>query len=137
MVDLEILPAALQAAVKELQTNGRAGVRLDAVSDNFAYIWIGDLEKQTANEKAGGWLRIPTVFPFANPHGLITIEPLLRMDGTLVPDGHNPGHQMCSPVQPLGAANYYSWTWQDCPEIHGPEGIVGVLHWYERRIRKG
>lgn len=137
MAELATLPAPLQASIRELRKHGRADVRVDAVAENFAYIWIGDLEKQTVDEKPGGWIRIPAAFPFANPHGLITIEPLKRTDGTLVTDGHNPGHQMCNPVQPFGAANYYSWTWQDCPAIQISEDIIGVLHWYERRIRKG
>jgi hypothetical protein len=137
MVESASLSTPFLLALGHLQTNGRPGVRVDSVCENFAYVWIGDLQKQKIDEKPGGWIRIPTAFPFGNPHGLITIAPLTRQDGTLVADGHNPGHQMCNPVQVLGGAHYYSWTWQDCPTIRDPQDIIGVLHWYERRIRRG
>jgi hypothetical protein len=110
---------------------------VDAVQDNFAYIWVGDVAKNGPAEPTGGWVRLPLAFPHANPHGFATREALKNTSGGQVTDGHNPGHDMCIPVRSLGGAHYYSWTWESCPALRSIEDIIGVVQWYERRIRKG
>lgn len=136
MVEPSSLPVPLQQALMYLCQDRSCHPRVDAVCNNFAYIWIPDMQKSTTDQETGGWIRLSTAFPFGNPHGLVTIEALKRIDGTLVTDGHNPGHEMCEPVKALGGANYYSWTWQDCPAIEQSKDIIGVVHWYERRVRR-
>lgn len=137
MVEVNSLPAPLQLALAHLREERGSDVRVDEVNNNFAYVWVPNLQKCTADEVPGGWIRLSTAFPFGNPHGLVTVEALRRQDGTPVPDGHHPGHDMCNPVRALGGAHYYSWTWQDCPAIQDPKDIVGVVQWFERRVRRG
>jgi hypothetical protein len=137
MVEESTLPGPFQLAIAHLRSRRVKEVRVDAVADNFAYVWVEDLEKASNEQPQGGWLRLPTGFPHVNPHGLITREPLKLLNGSNNSDGHNPGHDMCNPVRDKGATQYYSWTWQDCPQIRCPEDILGVVQWYERRIRKG
>jgi hypothetical protein len=131
------LPEPLRQALEHLRSNRACDVRVDAVQDNFAYIWVSDVAKNGPAEPTGGWIRLPLVFPEANPHGLVTREAVKNYSGGQVTDAHNPGHDMCGPVRSLGGAHYYSWTWQDCPALRSVEGIVGVVQWYERRIRNG
>src|SRR5205807_10553789 len=57
------------------------------------------------NER-GLWVRIPMQFPFAQPHGIVTKEPLVPTDGHAV-KGHNASHEMCNPVGPIGGGHYY------------------------------
>ena len=130
-------PQPFRQALEYLTAKRGEGVRIDAISGNFAYVWIPDLAKNTTEEKKGGWIRLPLAFPYANPHGLITSEALKRSTGENVPDGYNPGHEMCAPVSALGGAHYYSWTWDAAPQLRHLEDIVGVAQWYERRIRNG
>ena len=137
MVERSTLPVPLQTALRHLELNRGCEIRVDAMVDNFAYEWIPDLKKAVADDAPGGWVRLPGSFPFGNPHGLVTTTPLMSRGGANVSDGHNPGHDMCKPVSSKGGANYYSWTWQDCPAIERCEDIVGVVQWYERRIRNG
>jgi hypothetical protein len=136
MSEAYALPTPLLIALEHLRQQGR-DPRVDAVDGNFAYIWIPDLQKPTAEQSPGGWIRLPTSFPYGNPHGLVTIDPLKREADALVSEGHHPRHDMCKPVCALGGANYYSWTWLGCPELRVSEDIVGVVQWYERRARKG
>lgn len=137
MSESQSVPGPLEAALSYLCEKRQIEVRVDAISDNFAYVWIPDLQKSTSTQVPGGWIRLPTAFPFGNPHGLVTIEPLKRRDGALVTDAHNPGHDVCKPVRDLGGVHYYSWTWKDCPAIQDPKDILGVVQWYERNIRNG
>ena len=138
MSDLESgLPQPFLDALRCLREKKDAEARVDAISDNFAYVWMGKLAKNNGSEPTGGWLRLPLAFPHANPHGLITCEALKRAAEGEVADAHHVGHDMCKPVAALGAAHYYSWTWENSPPPRAPEDIMGVVQWYERRIRKG
>lgn len=138
MSDLEAgLPGPFAEALAHLRSQRDAGARIDAVKDNFAYVWVGDIAKNEPSEAQGGWIRLPLVFPCANPHGLVTREALKGAAGGNVTDAYNPGHEMCGPVSSLGGGHYYSWTWGDAPPLRSPQDIVGVVQWYERRIRKG
>lgn len=137
MSESHSVPGPLEEALSYLGAKRQVEVRVDAISDNFAYVWVADLQKSDSTQAPGGWIRLPTAFPFGNPHGLVTIEPLKRRDGALVTDAHNPGHDVCKPVRDLGGAHYYSWTWKDCPAIQDPKDILGVVQWYERNIRNG
>lgn len=134
-MDVSNTPAPFRGALEALQKVKEAEVQ--AISGNFAYIWIPSIPKNTENESTGGWIRLPLAFPCANPHGLVTRAALKRSDGQQVTDGHNPGHEMCAPVRDRGGEHYYSWTWEGGPTIKKPEDIIGVVQWYERRIRKG
>jgi len=131
------LPQPFRDALRCLREKKDAGARVDAVSGNFAYVWVEKLAKNNALESAGGWLRLPVAFPHANPHGLITREALRGASEGEVGDGHHAGHDMCKPVAGIGGAHYYSWTWENAPPPRTPEDIIGVVQWYERRIRKG
>jgi len=137
MSDSPCVPGPLGAALSYLREQRQTRPRVDVVTDNFAYVWIPDLRKADSAQAPGGWIRLPTAFPFGNPHGLVTVEPLRRKAGGLVTDAHHPGHDMCKPVASLGGAHYYSWTWKDCPAIQDPKDILGVVQWYERTIRNG
>jgi hypothetical protein len=116
--------------------------RTDALKDNFLYVWLPEItlspSKYPPPYKRGLWVRIPVQFPFANPHGIVTIEPLNPIDGHPL-KGHNPNHEMCSPVRNLGGVNYYSWTWSgelgNGPPLRNPEDIIKVIYWIERRIK--
>jgi hypothetical protein len=131
------LPQPFADALAHLRALRDEQARVDAIKDNFAYVWVSNATKNTPAEEVGGWIRLPLAFPFANPHGLVTRQALKRSSGDEVADGHNAGHDMCTPVAPLGGAHYYSWTWEGAPPLRSPEDIIGVVHWYERRIRKG
>ncbi len=131
------LPPPFAKALACLRSHRDGEVRVDAIKDNFAYVWIGGIAKNQSSEEPGGWIRLPVAFPHANPHGFVTREPLKSAGGGDVTDGHNAGHDMCAPVHPLGGAHYYSWTWENAPQLRSPEDIVGVVQWCERRIRRG
>jgi hypothetical protein len=133
----EGLPEPLKQALQHLRSKRGCDVRVDAVQDNFAFIWVSNVAKNGSAEPSGVWIRLPLVFPHANPHGLVTREAVKNSTGAQVTDGHNPGHDMCKPVSSVGGAHYYSWTWQNCPALTSIEDIVGVVQWYERRIRNG
>lgn len=138
MSDLEAaLPPPFAEALAYLRSQRDGEVRIDAIKDNFAYVWIGGIAKNQPSEERGGWIRLPLTFPHANPHGLVTREALKGAGEGNVTDSYNAGHDMCAPVRPLGAAHYYSWTWENAPQLRSPHDIVGVVQWYERRIRKG
>ena len=131
------VPAPLAQTLAYLRTLRNCEVRVDAIKDNFAYVWVADIAKANSSESPGGWLRLPLAFPHANPHGFVTREALKNACGASVTDGYNPGHDTCAPVGSFGGAHYYSWTWENCPALSRPEDIAGVVQWYERRIRKG
>ncbi len=137
------LPEPLRAALAHLRADGFPEVKVDAVADNWAYVWLPQLHFDQAKypepERRGVWIRLPIQFPFANPHGMVTKEPLNPKDGHAVP-GHNPNHDMCRPVGSLGGAHYYSWSWGagplgEAPSLSAPTDITKVVAWYERRIR--
>jgi hypothetical protein len=131
------LPQPFAEALQHLRSKKDAEARIDAIRDNFAYIWVGNMAKYDRSELSGGWIRLPLAFPHANPHGFITREALKRNGGGNVMDGYNQGHDMCAPVASVGGAHYYSWTWENAPALRLPQDIVGVVQWYERRIRNG
>jgi len=133
----DALPPPFAEGLAHLRSRRDGEVRIDAIKDNFAYVWIGDMAKNQSSEEPGGWIRLPTAFPYANPHGLVTREALKTLGGGNVSDGYNAGHDMCVAVLPLDGAHYYSWTWENAPQLRAPQDIVGVVQWYERRIRKG
>lgn len=138
MSDLEsALPPPVAEALAHLRSLRDGEVRTDAIQDNFVYVWVDSLTKNRSSEEPGGWIRLPLAFPHANPHGLVTREALKSAGEGNVADGYNAGHDMCIPVRPLGGGHYYSWTWENGPQLRSPQDIVGVVQWYERRIRKG
>ena len=131
------LPQPFAEALAYLRLHRDNLARIDAIKDNFAYIWIGNIAKNEPSETPGGWIRLPLAFPNANPHGFVTREALKKTGQGIVADGYNPNHDTCAPVSALGGAHYYSWTWENAPALRSPQEIVGVVQWYERRIRKG
>lgn len=131
------LPPPFAESLAYLRAQRDSDARVDAIDANFAYIWVSNIVKNEQDEEPGGWIRLPLAFPFANPHGLVTKAALKRKGEGTVADGHNSGHEMCNPVGSIGGAHYYSWTWQGAPALRAPEDIVGVVQWYERRIRNG
>lgn len=131
------LPQPFAEALAHLRATRDADARLDAIKDNFAYIWVSNIAKNQKSEAKGGWIRLPLAFPHANPHGFVTCEVLKSEGEGIVTDGHNQGHELCGPVSSLGGGHYYSWTWENSPQPRTPEDIVGVVQWYERRIRRG
>jgi len=136
--DLESqLPPLFKEALGLLRQDRDPDARIDAIEANFAYVWINNLAKNTPAEVRGGWIRLPLAFPYANPHGLVTRNALLRAGGGNVTDAYNPAHDTCKPVSSRGGAHYYSWTWEGAPALNSPKDIVGVTQWYERRIRNG
>ena len=133
----DTLPGLFAAALAHLRKDRDAGAKVEAIKDNFAYVWVSNICKNTPDEKPGGWIRLPLAFPFANPHGLVTRDALRRRDGGIVADAYHGNHDTCAPVRSVGGAHYYSWTWAGAPPLCSPEDIVGVVQWYERRIRAG
>jgi hypothetical protein len=131
------LPTPFAEALAHLREKRDPAARVDAIDANFAYVWVSNVVKNDPGEELGGWIRLPLAFPCANPHGLVTKAALKRKDEGTVADGHNPGHEMCNPVRSIGGAHYYSWTWQGAPALRSSQDIVGVVQWYERRIRNG
>lgn len=137
------LPELLVEALHILRTERSEDVRVDAIVDNWVYIWLPnvvvDESKYPSPNTRGLWVRIPIQFPHANPHGIITIEPLNPVDGHVI-KGHNPNHGMCNPVKPIGGCHYYSWTWSGelgkSPPLRKPSDISAVVAWVERRIRQ-
>lgn len=117
--------------------------RVDAVVDNWIYLWLPDVTfdegKYPAPNQRGLWVRIPVQFPFANPHGIVTPQPITPTDGHSL-KGHNPNHDTCAPVRNLGGAHYYSWTWSgelgSGPALRNSHDILAVVAWVERRIRQ-
>ena len=133
----ESLPAPFAAALAHLRKDRDPDAKVDAIKDNFAYVWVDKISKNTSGEQLGGWIRLPLAFPYANPHGLVTRDALKRHDGGAVADAHHPNHETCAPVGAAGGVHYYSWTWEGAPPLRSPEDIIGVVQWYERRIRNG
>ena len=131
------LPPPFAESLAYLRARRDADARVDAIDANFAYIWVSNILKNDQNEPPGGWIRLPLAFPYANPHGLVTKVALKRRNEGTVADGHNAGHDMCKPVSSMGGAHYYSWTWEGAPPLRLPQDILGVVQWYERRIRNG
>ena len=131
------LPPPLREALDHLSIQRNTELRVDAIEGNFAYVWVAKIAKNDQSEAAGGWIRLPLPFPHANPHGFVTCDALKKVGNGIVTDAHNPNHEMCNPVAKLGGAHYYSWTWEGSPQLRQPTDIVGVVQWYERRIRKG
>lgn len=137
------LPRLLQDALQFLRSKRMEGAKVDAIVDNWIYLWLPDVivddSKYPAPNRRGMWARIPVQFPFANPHGIVTKEPLNPIDGHVV-KGHNPNHETCNPVKNLGGVHYYSWTWSgeigQGPSLRTPEDILVVISWIERRIRQ-
>lgn len=141
-MDESTLPLPLQNSLAILRKERMEGARVDAQKDNFIYVWTPtiafDESKYLPPLTRELWIRIPIQFPFANPHGIVTKEPLNPIDGHQI-KGHNPNHDMCSPVRNLGGSHYYSWTWSgelgNGPQLRNPEDILEVVAWVERRIR--
>ena len=131
----ESLPPPFAVALSHLRTQRDPQAKIEAIDSNFAYVWVGNISKNTSNEQPGAWIRLPLAFPHANPHGLVTREALKRKDGGNVADAYHGDHDTCKPVRSAGGAHYYSWTWEGAPAIRSPEDIIGVVQWYERRIR--
>lgn len=138
----ENLPGPFQEAFGVLREQRMPGVRIDAISGNWVYVWLPTLRFDPRvypepNER-GVWVRLPDAFPLANPHGMVTPDALNPRDGHPV-KGHNPGHEMCKPVESLGGKHYYSWTWAGelgpGAQLATPSDILGVVSWLERRIR--
>lgn len=117
--------------------------RVDAVVDNWIFLWLPDITfdetKYPAPNQRGLWVRIPIQFPFANPHGIVTEQPLAPLDSHSI-KGHNPNHDTCAPVRHLGGVHYYSWTWSGelgaGPSLRSSNDILAVVAWVERRIRQ-
>jgi len=142
-VDESGLPAPVQEALTFLRKERMEGARVDALADNWIYVWLPDVRFDASRYppplSREMWVRIPVQFPFANPHGIITKEPLNPLDGHTV-KGHNPNHDMCGPVRSLGGAHYYSWTWAGeigpNPSLRVSSDILVVIAWIERRLRQ-
>ena len=141
-MDESTLPEPIQRALSVLRATIMPEARADAVHDNWVYVWLPQVHVEEAkfpppNER-GLWVRIPMQFPFAQPHGIVTKEPLVPTDGHAV-KGHNAGHEMCNPVGPIGGGHYYSWTWSgelgQGPALRSADDILEVVNWVERRIR--
>ena len=136
------LPAGLEEAIRILRSDLMPEARVDAVVDNFAYLWLPNVRfaesKYPEPHQRGLWIRIPIQFPHANPHGIITPDQMIPLDGHAI-KGHNPGHEMCNPVVKAGGKHYYSWTWSGeigpGPLLTSSHDIVLVVPWIERRIR--
>ena len=136
------IPAGLEEAIRILQTELMPEARVDAVVDNFVYLWLPkvrfDESKYPEPHLRGLWIRIPIQFPHANPHGIVTPDPIVPLDGHAI-KGHNPGHDLCRPVSTSGGKNYYSWTWSGeigpGPLLTSSRDILLVVPWIERRIR--
>lgn len=133
----ESLPGPFAAALAHLRKNRDPEAKVEAIKDNFAYVWVSNIAKNTSDEQPGGWIRLPLAFPCANPHGLVTRGALKRRDGGVVADAYHANHDTCAPVRAAGGAHYYSWTWDGAPPLRSPEDIIAVVQWYERRIRNG
>jgi hypothetical protein len=126
----------------EILNQQMPGAHVDVIADNFAFVWLPtinlDGNKYSEPLTRGLWVRIPITFPAAQPHGIVTREPLNPKDGHAV-KGYNPNHDTCSPVKNLGGTHYYSWTWSgelgEGPKLRKPEDILIVVAWIERRIR--
>src|ERR1700730_2076356 len=135
------LPPTFQEMLAVLRRERDEHARVDAVESNFAYVFVHALRKPVKENEPedhlGGWLRIPVSFPDNGPWGLVTIVPLPGKNGGINGDNHNPGHGNASPVRGRGGDHYYSWTWAESPPVRSPADILGVVRWFERRIRLG
>ena len=79
MSDLEAgLPEPFVEALGYLRSQRDSKARIDAIKDNFAYVWVDNIAKNDPSEVSGGWVRLPLAFPHANPHGFVTREALKR-----------------------------------------------------------
>jgi hypothetical protein len=138
----DALPAPMREAVVCLRSGRMPGVKVDAVKDNFAYLWLPDVifdfARYGAPNRRGLWVRLPMAFPLLNPHGIVTKGPLNPISPHPIKgETQDPG--MCEPVLSLGGTHYYSWTWAgelgEGPKLNVPSDIQGVVSWIERRIR--
>lgn len=141
-MDESALPLPLREALEYLRSNGMPDVHVDALSDNFAYVWLPTIafgaEKYPEPHRRGLWVRIPVQFPLVNPHGIVTkgrLDPIVAH----AIKGESQDPNMIRPVQDLGGTFYYSWTWSgelgEGPRLEGSSDIAGVVSWVERRIR--
>ena len=136
------VPEPLRTAVGILQKRSMPGATVDAVAGNWAYLLLPDIRFPSAKYPAPNvravWIRLPVQFPLAFPHGVVTKEPITKLDGSTA-KGHNVGGEMCAPVAGKGGAFYYSWTWSgelgQGPALDSPEDITKVIAWVERRVR--
>lgn len=136
------LPEQLQEAINILRADFAPETRIDAIADNWAYVWLPGIQfeesKYPPPTKRGLWVRIPIQFPNANPHGIVTADPITPLNEHAI-KGHNPSHETCKPVAELGGKHYYSWTWSGelgpGPQLNSPRDILKVVSWIERRIR--
>jgi len=141
-MDESTLPEPLRKAIAILRERRMSGARVDAVDGNFAYVWLPairfDPTKYPQPHERPVWIRVPLQFPVANPHGMVTANPLNPIQDHPI-KGASTDAGMCAPVSSLGAHNYYSWTWSGeigpGPALNSPEDILEVVTWYERRIR--
>ncbi len=135
------LPQKLQESLAVLRAERDPSARLDAVEGNFAYVFVHALRKPVVekepDEHLGGWIRFPVSFPDNGPWGLVTIAALPGKNGGINGDNHHPGHDNAKPVRDRGGDHYYSWTWSESPPVRSPADILGVVRWFERRIRLG
>jgi len=140
-MDLNDLPEHFRAGFEALKKRCPEA-RVDAIKDNFVYIWLEPIYISPTEFKdprpSGVWVRIPIQFPNAQPHGVITLHPLLRTDGRPL-NGSAGRHEICGPVADRGGVNYYSWTWNgnlgQGPALLRPSDMAMVFEWVERRIR--
>lgn len=136
------MPEQLQQAIDFLHHELMSDARVDAIADNWVYVWLPRIEfdgaKYPEPHMRPVWIRIPIQFPNVNPHGIVTPDPIIPLDGHPV-KGHNPGHETCNPVASFGGKHYYSWTWSGelgpGPQLASPRDILKVVSWIERRIR--
>ena len=136
-------PIPFRQALDILRSERMKDAKVDSLATNFAYVWLPEVgfddKKYPPPYKRSLWIRLPIQFPFANPHGIVTCNPLDPLDNHPI-KGHNPNHNMCDPVKSLGGCHYYSWTWNgpefgQGPTLNKPQDIIGVVTWIERRIK--
>jgi len=141
MADLTALPEPFRLGFEALRARCPAA-HVECVQDNFAYVWIEPIHFPDtifpAPHERGCWVRIPLLFPNAQPHGIITKEQIVRIDGRQL-QGAAGKHEICNPVLAVGASYYYSWTWNGTlgqgPPLRMPSDMRMVIEWVERRIQ--
>jgi hypothetical protein len=143
MVDESSLPGPFRESLEHLRRAQGTDVRVDAVKDNWAYLWLPKIRLDAGMFdpplERGVWVRLPLQFPQAFPHGVVTKGPLTPKDGHQL-KGQNVNEGTSEPVRTFGGTCYYSWTWNGNdygpgPRLQTPADISEVVSWIERRIR--